>query len=158
MVESTDVAVESNKSTFDDAQLSSIKDMDSALAALGSVTEVEDWADYGSGFDILENKDNLIGVPFVILEWRFTKSKQFDATFVSCVVVDEKNNKHIVNDGSTGICRQLEGVTKMRIERDKAYPQTGLVVRNGLRRSDYKTIVEVDGKQKEIEAATYYLA
>lgn len=155
MVKSTDVAVESNKSTFDDSALASITNMDQALAALGSVTDIEDWNDYGTGFDILDNKDRIVGVPFVILEWRFTESKQYGQTFVSAVCVDEKDNKFIVNDGSTGIYSQLRMVTDKRLSEKRAYPQTGLVCRKGLRKSEY-TVENEDGKN--IEAATYYLA
>lgn len=153
--ESKEIAKEANKHLFTDADLAGVTDMDTALAMLGSVTDIEDFADYGSGFDILENKDNLIGVPFVVLEWRFTDSQKYSQTFASMVVVDEKNNKYIVNDGSTGICAQLQMVTQQRIDQGKAYPQAALICRKGLRRSDYT--VE-DSQGKELEASTYYLA
>lgn len=149
-----DIVRESNKSTFDDDQLKSITTMDEALAALGSVTDVADWADFGTGFNVLKNKDNLVGVPFVVLEWRFNHSKEFDQEYVAAVVMDEKNNKHILVDGSTGVCAQLRTVTDAKIADGLPYPQAGLIVRNGLTRSDYTK--EVDGK--EIAASTYYLA
>lgn len=155
-----DIAVEANKSTFDDAQLATMVTMSEALAALGAVTTAEDWADYGTGFDLLDNKDRLVGVPFVIVEWRFTKSQQYAQTFVSAMIVDEKDNRFILNDGSTGICAQLRSVTDRRIARGDAFPQAGLIVRKGLRRSNYKVAgTDKDtGEEVMLEASTFYLA
>lgn len=155
MATGKDIAVEANKSVFNDADLSSIKSMDDALKALGSVTEIEDYNDYGSGFDVIEDKDLLKGVPFVIIEWRFSHSKQFDQEFVSALVMDENDRKSVVNDGSTGIYAQLRAVTDKRIKDNRPYPQAGLICRSGLRRSDYE--VE-DDKGKTIAATTYYIA
>lgn len=136
---------------LDDDELSQVKSFQDALDIGGN----DDWDDYGSGFVVQDNKGILEGVPFKILEWRFNHSTEFDGVFASLAIVTESGDKWIVNDGSTGICRQLIGVTNRRIidGREPSTAMQGLLVRRGLRVSRYET--EVNGKM--IKAETYYL-
>jgi hypothetical protein len=109
-------------------------------------------------------KDVFEGVPFVILAWRFTESKKYQtraaegnlipAWFVSILVApydDGGNlgNKVIINDGSTGIYKQLEQVS------DQFGVFGGVKCAKGLRKSVYDYEAP-DGTVSE--ATTWYLA
>ena len=122
-----------------------------ALQAMQSKTDVVDSSDLLASFDVLNKneKDVLVGKPFLILEWRFNPSNVSVEDFVSCVIMTEDEHLYILNDGSTGIRQQLLGIT------DRTGRQSGLACKKGLRRSDY-TVEGEDGK--EIAASTYYIA
>lgn len=144
---------------FQDADLMGIGDFDSAVAALVAAgVEIDKSTDYGTGFSILPTKDkiSLVGVDFLIVEWRFNDSDKFEgAAFVSALVVTKDGRKLILNDGSTGIYQQLRLITAARIKREHNQPQAGVLVRGGLSRSEYDY---VDEKGKKSAASTYYLS
>lgn len=124
--------------------------------------ELEDYADeYGSGFEILERKDKLVDVPFLVVSWTFNTSKDYpnpDGTpgvFVTAYVITEKGDKYIVNDGSTGIRNDLYRVTELRRQKGSQNSQTALMVRKGLRRSDYNYVNPKTGEVSK--ATTFYL-
>jgi hypothetical protein len=109
----------------------------------------------GDGFTLLDSDDKirLVGVPLALLEWRFTDNGKF-GEFVSIRLaqLDEAGinivGRYIVNDGSTGIKDQLKDYST-------TYGQNGgLIVRNGLRRSEYDY---TDDKGATRPAVTYYL-
>jgi hypothetical protein len=137
----------------DEDSLSSIKSLDDAfkvLAASGVVpTEIKE---LGTGFEVLKEKDQLVGKGMLIMGMMFNPSDKFEkgGEFVSVYVVDENGGKWIINDASTGIYAQCKRYSAKGI--------TSLIIRNGLVRSDYEKTVNVDGKDKVIEATTYYLA
>lgn len=152
---SADVIAESNKRLMSDTDLASINSFTDAMnAAEGTFGAVDDFADYGSGFSVLDDKDKLVKIPFVILEFTFSQGEMGE--FVSAPLVTEDGRKLILNDGSTGICKQLREVRDRRIERDIFPAQGALAVRNGLRVSSYKYVDPTTGK--ETPAKTYYLA
>jgi hypothetical protein len=141
------------------ADIHTFEDAFSAMETAGYTAE--DWADYGTGFEVLDSngKARLVGVPFAILEWRFNDGDM--GTFVSCMLVTKANEKLVMNDGSTGIRDQLAQVTRKRVEKGHPEPQKGpFYVRQGLSRSDYK--VEIPdtktGEMVSIPATTFYLA
>lgn len=97
--------------------------------------------------NVVQDKDLLIGVPMLIVETRFTISKQYGTPFVSVTAMLKTGEVIIFNDGSTGICKQLDGI--------EVSPEKPLHVPGGLRRSDY----DVEGPNKTmIKASTYYLS
>lgn len=101
----------------------------------------------GDGFAMLTDKDKLIGVAFVAVSWNFSIGDHGE--FVAMKVVTVENKKLIVIDGSTtGICAQMSEYSA------KTGKYHGLVVKNGLRRSDY---TYTDEQGKETPATTYYL-
>jgi hypothetical protein len=62
----------------------------------------------------------------------------------------------VINDGSTGICQQLRNLTDLRTDNAHATPQSGALVKGGLKLSEYDRTDEkgtVIGKGK-----TYYLS
>jgi len=149
----TDVA----RQSFSDDKLGAITSFADAAALLNdSGVAVEDYSDYGTGFTVLktEHKDQLTGAPFVILEWRFTDGD--NGEFVSALIVTKDNRKLVLNDGSTGIKDQLKAVTASRESSKHKNPTQGLVVPNGLTRSDYQY---ADPKTGELRpATTFYLS
>lgn len=155
-----DARNEANGYVIEERDLRDVKSLDDAFALMDSFGGMESFSDYGTGFEVLDrnDKDRLVKNPFAILEWRFTKSREYNSDFVSMLIVTENGEKFIVNDGSTGICKQLRAITDERIRVGRPYPQQGLAVKNGLRRSDYTTTLNVNGVEKEIEASTYYLS
>lgn len=108
----------------------------------------------GDGFTLLSSDDKakLIGVPMVLLEWRFNNGAQGRFVSVRAVAktgVDDTDVKKVIfNDGSTGILQQLTEIT------EKTSAQGGLIVRKGLRVSQY---TYEDEKGVERPAETYYL-
>jgi len=118
-----------------------------------SDTSVDDYSDYGSGFTVCEDKRQLIGVPLVIIQWRFSAGDY--GTMVNAAVMTQDGRKLIVNDGSTGIMQQLLDVTDKRAEKNHPTPQAGLLVKEGLTVSDYTF---TDAKGETAPASTFYLS
>lgn len=133
-----------------DDQLSGISSFQDALSLLnetyGAEAVVVASQALGDGFALLENKDKLIDEMFVMISWDFHIGDHGE--FVSVRLVTEGGKKYIVNDGSTGMCKQLSEYTA------KTGRNRGMVVEKGLRRSDY-TYTDENGKEKD--ASTYYL-
>lgn len=129
---------------FDPETLRDIRTFDDALRLasqeFGNVLDASE--EIGDGFSLLADKDKLIGVPIIFLSWTFSEGDYIDAEtgekseFVTARVVakygPDAYSKHILNDGGTGIRRQLRQLT------DRDGRTGGLVSRNGLRRSDYE--------------------
>lgn len=109
----------------------------------------------GDGFALLttEQKQQLVGVPCIFLSWSFSPSEQGErGEFVTVRVVTEDGRKLVLNDGSSGVYSQLREYT------DESGRDGGLIVKRGLRKSDY-TYTETEGKDKgkQKPATTYYI-
>ena len=151
-----EITTQAPRATFSDLDLASIKSFDDAMRLMSDrgITP-ESITDYGTGFQILKEKDSLINVPFLIMDWRVNESADFEgSTFVSMAVVTKHGEKFIVNDGSTGIAAQLALVSQTRSESGHPTPYSSLMCPKGLTRSDYKI---TDEKGKQSSASTYYL-
>lgn len=150
-----DVIAESNKRLMTDTDLSAIASFADAMSTVeNTFGGVDDFANYGSGFEVLDDKDKLLKTPFVILEFTFSQGEMGE--FVSAPLVTEDGRKYILNDGSTGICKQLRDVRDRRLANGIFPAQQGVAVRKGLRVSSYKYTDPTTGK--ETPAKTYYLA
>lgn len=108
---------------------------------------------FDGGADV-RDKATLIGQPMMVGKVTFNKGDY--GPFASITAVDPANEEFVFNDGSTGVYRQVVGYLQDKglINVDK--PDTGeynvrLVLRRGLRRSDYEG---PGGKP----AVTFYLA
>lgn len=114
--------------------------------------EMVDGSDYGSGFSVLDTKDKgrLVGVPLIILDYNFNDGD--NGQFVSLSVVTNANEKLIVNDGSTGIAKQILEINAALPEGDG---NKAIFVKKGLRRSDYEYTDKETGQKKP--ATTFYL-
>lgn len=152
----TSNAVEKFSRVFDDDALGAIDSFDSAYNALTDVGAVPvSVTDYGNGFSVVDNKERLVGVPFLILEARFNESDMSDEPFVSLTAVTKNNEKVIINDGSTGIRAQMQRIIARRTAQGHAAPHAGILVPTGLTVSRY---MYTDEKGAERPATTYYLS
>lgn len=142
-------------SNWDEETLRGITDFDAAIALMqqteGGVTVADQVL--GDGFALLDSgrKGILEGVPLLFMEWTFNEGNF--GTFVSARVVarnpDGGVSRYIINDGSTGIAEQLANYTK------RTGLQSGLLVKNGLRVSQYEYEDPETGKLTPAE--TYYI-
>lgn len=87
--------------------------------------------DFGSGFQLTPDKNELVGKKFVLLKWSFTQGDF--GVFASAALVTADGKKLIINDGSTGLCEQLR---QYSIKTGKF---GGYVAPRGLRTSSYAT-------------------
>lgn len=140
-----------SKRPFSDDELRNIDSLASIGALLGD--KIGSATDLGSGFALLDTpgKRRLCGVPLLILMWNFSQGDMGE--FVSAHVVSldptgKVTGKYVINDGSTGVYRQLKDWTERTGERQ------GLHVPRGLRASDY-TFTDTDGVEKP--ATTFYI-
>lgn len=126
-----------------DETLRSLTSVGDLITSVGEVEKIGDVA--GNGFVVLPtaNKVQLVGVNFAIVTWRFAEGDNGD--FASMLVITDKGDKLIVNDGSSGIFRQLQGLGRPR----------PLLVPGGLRVSEYDYTDERTGKTSK--AQTFYL-
>lgn len=151
---------------FDDEILGNLKSFDDVLTLFrDSGLVIESSADYGAGFTELPDRDKgrLVGVPFVIVEYRFgTSDEHFDADgngrpYVVCLVMTRHQEKYRFTDGGTGIFSQLVRIRDGRVSdgMNPANVYRGIMVPNGLTRSDYKYI---NDKGETSSATTFYLS
>lgn len=130
-------------SHFTREQLTHIESFDDAarLAAqeFGDIVSAHESTALGDGFRVASEDDKmrLIGVPLLLLEWSLRESEYGEGVYVSIKAIqrDESGRaiKWILNDGSTGIARDLQNFTL------KTGRSGGLGVRKGLRVSEYPT-------------------
>lgn len=141
------------RSAFTDDELRGIGSFSDALELIANkgLGAPENFEAYGTGFKVVD-KATLVGVPFMMLEWRFSDGDF--GRFVSFSGVTEDGRKIIVNDGSTGVREQLENVSASR-ESKGMKASAPLLVREGLRVSEYDY---TDEKGNKSRAKTYYLA
>jgi hypothetical protein len=128
-----------------------IGSLDEARAALleqyGAVFDSS--ALFGDGAEFIKDKNELINVPFLILDWRFVTDPDTKNEYVSVLIMHAATGaKGRFNDGSTGIYSQLKQVTA------EYGVNGGIAVKHGLRKSTYTK--EVDGKPQS--ATTFYLS
>jgi hypothetical protein len=126
-----------------------IKSVEDAMAIFGSaVTEASDTL--GDGCELIKEKDQLIGKPFLILEARPISGDFGDFYTVAAILQDGRKVRF--SDGSTGVAAQLAEIAPRGKDGEPGVV-TGLMCRHGLNRSDYE--VEIAGKP--VEASTYYI-
>jgi len=106
-----------------------------------------------------KDKDALLEVPFIIRKVSFKAEERFASEFAIIHLVTKypvKGASHFVmTDGSTGICAQLMKLVDERIADGHPTPDEGIVIANGLRKSDY---LIAEGENAGQPATTYYLA
>lgn len=157
---------------FDFDARASIASMGDAIALVnkrfGEVVAAHETPELGDGFRIAsdDEKERLCGVPLMFLSWVF-RPGDFDEEYVSCRVISQDGSavrKWLINDGGTGICKEL------RAFQNVTGRTGGLFVKNGLRMSKYHIDAETreplsrhefrlaqSTGRKTIPAATFYL-
>lgn len=140
---------------FSEVELASITDFDSAVALINSKgIKPKDISDYGSGFEVVTDKNTLVGVPFIILEWHTNKSDYDEKGYLSATLITKDGRKLVLNDGGTGIPVQLAEIAAARTADGDPNPTASLICAKGLRRSDYEY---VNDKGRKATASTFYL-
>lgn len=142
--------------------------------ALEGVDVFDDELDGVFNTPLIQDKDFLRDLPFLITRWRFNESDKYkdeegnDGVFVSVEIAYQASTgapiqTGVFNDGSTGIMAQLQKITARRLEKGAEWEaaHSGRGVRHGLRRSDYqrdtgKTNPKTGDPITEA-ATTYYL-
>jgi hypothetical protein len=144
---SQEVVMQDVKFSHDD--LASITSFDDALQLLAAPLGTENIssadATLGDGFAVIDNKDRLIDVPFLLINWQESLGDHGPFTIARGVTRD--GFKFVMTDGSTGIHEQLQAYT------GKTGKSAGLLCRHGLRRSDYT----YDDNGTDKDASTYYI-
>lgn len=106
------------------------------------------------GFELVKEKDDLIGVPMTVLGWR-TSNGDF-GEFVSVRAITEDDRKIVFNDGSSGVMATLHRTeTRLNMNSLKEWLFIPIILEKGLRASNY-TFTDDQGKEKK--ATTHYLA
>jgi hypothetical protein len=144
-----------NISTFSREDLAGIESFDDALrlasAEFGNVATADQ--EIGDGFRIAteDDKRKMVGVPLMLLDWSFREGDFADYVSIHAIAAGPDNRavKWILNDGSTGICRDLRDYTT------KTGRTGGLMVRAGLRASDYVIDPESGTPLTKQQAAEY---
>jgi len=143
------------KSVIPDLILEDVETFDAAMEAIASAGLAVHKV---SSFDLIEDNDELIGKPFLILSWRENPEGDFGA-FVSVMAIGRDNRKIVFNDGGTGVRLQLQELSQKGI-------YSRVLCEKGLRRSDFR----FDEKSGEVvkrsdpryatskPAKTYYLS
>lgn len=109
--------------------------------------------------ELVKDKGELIGTPFLIVNYNFNMDSITQREYVSVGVITLDNKRIVFNDGSTGVYRTLKGMAERGIK-------GGIVCRNGLRVSEYfldedKNIIpkgNPDNVKVDTVAKTFYLA
>jgi len=149
-----------NQTVLSDTELNSITSIEAAIQALG-VTDPSGLSWEASPWTLLADKNQLVGRAFLAVQWKFHQSKEYvGSEYVSVYVItqDSLNGEthFVINDGSTGICRQLRELTDHRTETGHKTPYSGALIKGGLKLSEYERVDEkgtIIGKGK-----TYYLS
>lgn len=113
-----------------------------------------------------EDKPKLIGTAFLILDWRRIPGDM--GMFATIRLLTEDGKRVRISDGSTGVYQQLVQIEIEREKKGHKAPTQGVLVRKGLRASDYfiykdsrevipKDIVDTVPKENKVKAVTYYL-
>jgi hypothetical protein len=143
-----------SRTKYQSDELRQINSFDDAIALIQLQQEaIPDAKDLiGDGFELVATNDKgrLIGIPFVVLDWSFSPSTDFEGReFVTVRIVTESGAKLILNDGSTGVYAQLRSITDTH-EFNPAFR-----VRKGLRVSEYEY---ENPNGTKARARTFYLA
>lgn len=152
--------VETERARFAPEDLRSLATLEDAVRLIerefGGVADAT--TEIGDGFTMLEEKDKLLNVPMVVMQWVFATgdyTRDGERTeYVIARILTEHAEKFIVTDGGTGICAQLR-------EYEARTGRTGgLMCGRGLRKSEYDTVDGVPTTDKSIangRGETFYL-
>lgn len=127
---------------IDWAKIDNLADARAAMKLVVKASEV-----LGDGAEFIQDKNKLVGVPFLILDWKFIIDEDTEREYVNVLIMGANGEKARFNDGSTGIYAQLKQVSEN-------VGKIGIEVKQGLRRSDYTKVI--NGKNEK--ATTYYLS
>ena len=148
--------------------LTTFADVRALFDSVGLSGNIETMADYGTGFVVEKDKSRLVNVPFVIIEWFFWASEQkneatgetYETEFASAYIMTERHQKIIINDGSSGIYKDLKDVTEKRLKKglNDQQSRAALYAPNGLKPRTFTTLVPTrEGGEIEKDVTIYSL-
>jgi hypothetical protein len=125
----------------------------SQLRSIGAFTAEQN--EQLTGFGLLpgNRKQELVGVPFLIIQYEFKAGKN-DSSFVECYIVTTNDERHIMRDSSRGIHEQLLELLNDRIESGHPVPNCGVYVRKGL---TYRDNPYTSPSGEQLTTRTYFL-
>lgn len=142
-----------------DEALAGIQNFEDAVGYFNGNEGVTNAGDVlGDGFAITNDKDILVNIPFLILDWTEILGDQ--GLYVSVRLMTSDSRKYRISDGSTGICKQLNELASKGVTR-------GVFVKGGLVKSEYWIDKETNEIYKDSmvpagadvkRGATFYLA
>lgn len=108
-----------------------------------------------TGFGLLPgaNKEQLLGVPFLIVQFEF-KTGIHDSSYVDCHIITTNDERYILRDSSRGIHSQLRSLVRERVLSDHPHPFMGVYARKGL---SYKVNAYELPDGSKGTSKTYYL-
>lgn len=108
------------------------------------------------GFGLLpgRDKEKLVGVPFMIIEYEFRVGRD-NSNFVECAIVTTRDERHLMRDSSKGIYVQLKSLYDERLAANHPHPTLFYNVRKGLTYQDYNYIA---ASGESTKSRTYYLS
>lgn len=121
-------------------------DFRTAFTVIPTIVSGEDY--FGDGFQMLTDKSVAVGKEFLIIDWAFITDQTTGREYASIRLITAHNALIRMNDGSTGIYKQLKMLESKGIH-------GGVHCVNGLRVSEY---MFEDEKGNRSQAKTYYLA
>lgn len=140
------------------AELNNLATDETSLLAL-----LESWGLTGSDLLIgdaypLADKNDLIDVPLMFVQWKFGTSDQYGTEFVQIKAVRTDTGERMsIFDSGVGICATLHELSDLRYDAGKpAY--NGAMVPKGLRRSDYSAKTNDKGEVIRPAGTTFYLS
>lgn len=121
-----------SRPSFDPNALREITSFADAEALLsGAGIGIYDAADeIGDGFAMLDDKNALVDIPMILVSWLFAEG-DFGNDYCIARVVTGEGKKFVITDGGTGFASQIRDYEK------RTGRTAGLLVKRGLRRSDY---------------------
>jgi len=146
--------------------LKSIADVELYFRSEG--IDASDGSEITDGFAKLDNKERLVSVPLLVVDWAYFNSNEYAGAEVATIrLMTQPGEKFRISDGSTGLYRQLKDIEARRIEVGHQHPTQDLYVRQGLRVSRYwiSTATGMTMTQQQADetptgekkaAATYY--
>lgn len=112
----------------------------------------------GDVYRFVEDKDDLIGVPLVLVQWQFGLSESYLSDYVQVKAVRMDTNEKIgIFDSGLGIYGYLSELTEKRLKEGKA-AYNGAVAPKGLTVSEYGPKLDDAGNMIRPGGKTYYFA
>lgn len=144
-----------------------VEDVEQFFAAQGITLSAGE--EISDGFETVTDKDRFLKTSFVVIDWKKFYSSEFGQDAMTIRIMTLAGEKYRLSDGSTGIMKQLEEITEVRLAAGHAAPNAGLICKDGLTKSEY-WVSTIDGKaiptieaeklpaSAKRKASTYYLA
>jgi hypothetical protein len=134
-------------------EISTFRDAVTTLWSMQVLTDEQ--CDQLSGFGLLpgNRKADLVGVPFLIIQFEF-KSGKNESSFVECQIITTNDERHTLRDSSRGIHEQLQTILRERIASGHPNPKYGVYVRKGL---TYRDNPYTSPTGESLTTRTYFL-